>query len=147
MKKHYLNPQALFHSPYFTHTVAVSGAKRLVYVAGQVSYDRSGQVVGRGDMRAQTEQVFESLSHNLKAAGAGWGDVVKINGYMVGINPQRLTEYRETRTRYLVPGKLPASTLVGVASLVHPDLLLEVEVIAALAEAGKKAKPKKKKKR
>jgi enamine deaminase RidA (YjgF/YER057c/UK114 family) len=144
MKKDYLNPKALFHSPYFTHTVAVSGARKLVYVAGQVGYDKNGQVVAPGDMRAQTEQIFESLTHNLKAAGAGWGDVVKINGYMVGISPRRLTDYRETRARYLVPGKLPASTLVGVASLVHPDLLLEVEVVAALADSGKKARQKKK---
>ena len=132
MKKDYLNPKAVFQSPYFTHTVAVTGAQKLVYLAGQVSYDKNGQVVAPGDMRAQTEQIFESLTHHLKAAGAGWGDVVKINGYMVGISPQRLTEYREARTRYLVPGKLPASTLVGVASLVHPDLLLEVEVVAVL---------------
>jgi enamine deaminase RidA (YjgF/YER057c/UK114 family) len=144
MKKDYLNPKALFASPYFTHTVAVSGARKLVYVAGQVSYDKNGQVVAPGDMRAQTEQIFESLTHNLKAAGAGWGDVVKINGYMVGINPQRLAEYRETRTRYLIARKLPASTLVGVASLVHPDLLLEVEVVAAVGNPGKKTKQKKK---
>ena len=144
MRKDYLNPKEVFRSPYFTHTVAVSGATKLVFIAGQVSYDKNGQVAARGDMRAQTEQIFESLTHNLKAAGAGWGDVLKINGYMVGITPQRLAEYRDTRTRYLVPGKLPASTLVGVASLVHPDLLLEVEVVAALAGSEKKARQKKK---
>jgi enamine deaminase RidA (YjgF/YER057c/UK114 family) len=143
VKKDYLNPKAVFHSPYFTHTVAVSGAQKLVFVAGQVSYDASGKVVAPGDMRAQTEQVFESLTHNLKAAGAGWGDVVKINGYMVGLNPERLTQYRDARTRYLVPGKLPASTLVGVERLVHDDLLLEVEVIAAVAGSRKKTVRKK----
>jgi len=132
MKKDYLNPETLFQSPYFTHTVAVSGAQKLVYVSGQVSYDRSGKVVAPGDMRAQTEQVFESLTANLTAAGAGWADVVKLNGYMVGMNAERVTQYREVRTRYLVKGSLPASTLVGVDKLVHDDLLLEVEVIAAV---------------
>jgi enamine deaminase RidA (YjgF/YER057c/UK114 family) len=144
MKKDFLNPKAVFQSPYFTHTVAVSGAQKLVFVAGQVSYDANGKVVAPGDMRAQTEQVFESLTHNLKAAGAGWGDVVKINGYMVGLNPERLTQYRDARTRYLVPGRLPASTLVGVERLVHDDLLLEVEVIAAVAGSRKKTVRKKK---
>jgi len=139
MKKDYLNPRALFKSPYFTHSVAVSGARKLVYVAGQVSYDKDGRVVGRGDMRAQAEQVFESLTHNLKAAGAGWDDVVKINGYMVNLNPADVNAYRDVRTRYLEPGALPASTLVGVHKLVHDDLLLEVEVIAALG-AGKAKK-------
>jgi enamine deaminase RidA (YjgF/YER057c/UK114 family) len=145
MKKEYLNPKALFESPYFTHTVAVSSARKLVYVSGQVSYDKSGRVVGRGDMRAQTEQVFESIGHNLKAAGAGWADVVKLNGYMVGMTAERVGQYRDVRTRYLAPGKLPASTLVGVERLVHDDLLLEVEVVAALAAGRRRASPRKKK--
>jgi enamine deaminase RidA (YjgF/YER057c/UK114 family) len=138
MRKDYLNPKQVFRSPYFTHTVAVTGPAKLVYVSGQVSYDKDGNVVGRGDMRAQTEQIFESLTHNLRAAGAGWSDVVKLNGYMVKTTPESITAYREVRTRYLDPKHLPASTLVGVERLVHDDLLLEVEVIAAVAPKAKK---------
>ena len=132
MGKQYLNPKEVFRSPHFTHTVAVEGAAKLVYVSGQVSYDRDGFVVGKDDMRAQAEQVFKSLTHNLKAAGAGWGDVVKLNGYMVNLNGESVNQYREVRSRYLDPKQLPASTLVGVERLVHDDLLLEVEVIAAV---------------
>jgi enamine deaminase RidA (YjgF/YER057c/UK114 family) len=144
MKTDYLNPKGLFESPFFTHTVAVSGAAKLVYVSGQVSYDQNGAVVGKGDMRAQSEQVFASLTRNLKAAGAGWSDVVKLNGYMVGMTPDAVKAYREVRTRFLDAKKLPASTLVGVTRLVHEDLLLEVEVVAALGAkpAAKKAKQK-----
>jgi len=144
MKTEYLNPRELFEPRFFTHTVAVSGAAKLVYVSGQVSYDRTGAVVGKGDMRAQSEQVFESLTRNLRAAGATWRDVIKVNGYMVGMTPEAVTAYREVRTRFLDPKKMPASTLVGVDRLVHPDLLLEVEVIAAL---GAKPVATKKKKR
>ena len=121
--------------------VAVEGAGALVFVSGQVSYDRDGVVVGKGDMRAQAEQVFASLAHGLKAAGASWRDVVKMNGYMVGLTPERLNLYREVRSRHLDPRAMPASTLVGVERLVHEDLLLEVEVVAALGVPGK---PKKK---
>jgi enamine deaminase RidA (YjgF/YER057c/UK114 family) len=144
MKTDYLNPKGLFESPFFTHTVAVSGAAKLVYVSGQVSYDQNGAVVGQGDMRAQSEQVFASLTRNLKAAGATWSDVVKLNGYMVGMTPDAVKAYREVRTRFLDAKKLPASTLVGVTRLVHEDLLLEVEVVAALGAkpAAKKAKKK-----
>jgi len=145
MKVDRLNPKGLFESPFFTHTVAVSGAAKLVYVSGQVSYDDQGAVVGRGDMRVQTEQVFASLTRNLKAAGATWGDVIKVNGYMVGMTPEAIAAYREGRARFVK--KLPASTLVGVTSLVHPDLLLEVEVIAALGAKPAAKKPKRKKKR
>jgi enamine deaminase RidA (YjgF/YER057c/UK114 family) len=146
MRKQYLNPKELFDPRFFTHTVAVAGPAKLVWVSGQVSYDRDGHVIGAGDMRAQAEQVFRSLSHNLKAAGATWADVVKINGYMVNLNPDDVNIYREVRNRFLDPKKLPASTLVGVTRLVHEDLLLEVEVLAAVADkapaAGKKGRAK-----
>ena len=145
MRKQYLNPKELFHSSFFTHTVAVSGPAKLVYVSGQVSYDRDGFVIGKDDMRAQAEQVFKSLTHNLRTAGATWSDVVKLNGYLVKMNHESVNLYREVRSRYLDPKRMPASTLVGVKRLVHEDLLLEVEVIAMVAEseAPKKAKKKK----
>lgn len=142
MKVEYLNPKGLFESPFFTHTVAASGVQKLVYVSGQVSYDAKGAVV-KGDMREQSEQVFESVTRNLKAAGASWSDVIKMNGYMVGMNPDRVNTYREVRTRYVDAERLPASTLVGVERLVHDDLLLEVEVIAALGTKPRKAARKK----
>jgi enamine deaminase RidA (YjgF/YER057c/UK114 family) len=140
MKRRNLNPKALFDPRFFTHTVAVEGAATLVFVSGQVSYDRDGIVVGKGDMRVQAEQVFASLANNLKAAGATWLDVVKMNGYMVGMKPDSVNQYREVRARYLDPAAMPASTLVGVERLVHDDLLLEVEVIAALPAARKTTK-------
>ena len=136
MKKQLLNPNALFDPKFFTHTVAVTGPLKLVYVSGQVSYDRDGIVVGAGDFRAQCEQVFKSLAHNLKAAGAAWRDVVKVNGYMVDPNPDDVATYREVRSKYFERDAMPASTLVGVTQLVHEDLRLEVEVVAAVAEAA-----------
>ena len=147
MSRQYLNPRELFDPRFFTHAVSVAGPVKLVFVAGQVSYDRDGYPVGRDDMRAQAEQVFKSLNHALRAAGAGWGDVVKMNGYMVRMSPDAVNVYREVRARYLDPKKLPASTLVGVERLVHDDLLLEVEVIAAVAAAAKPAPKKKPQKR
>ena len=145
MRKQYLNPKEIFHSPFFTHTITVSGPAKIVYVSGQVSYDRDGRVIGKDDMRAQAEQVFKCLTQNLKAAGATWSDVVKLNGYMVKLNADAVKQYREVRSRYLDAKCMPASTLVGVERLVHDDLLLEVEVIAAVGEQAVPRKTKKKK--
>jgi enamine deaminase RidA (YjgF/YER057c/UK114 family) len=145
MRKQYLNPKELFHSPFFTHTTTVSGPAKIIHVSGQVSYDRDGFVIGKDDMRAQAEQVFKCLTHNLKAAGATWSDVIKLNGYMVRMNPDSVNLYREVRSRYLDPKRMPASTLVGVQRLVHDDLLLEVEVTAAIEEKPAPGKAKKKK--
>jgi len=142
MRKQYLNPKELNTPRFYTHAVTVQGGGKIIHVSGQVSYDRDGVVFGKGDMRAQCEQVFKNLTHILRAAGAGWDDVVKMNGYMVGMHPEAVDMYRGVRSRYLKAGKLPASTLVGVERLVHDDLLLEVEIAAAVQE-----KPPAKKKR
>ena len=132
MNKQYANPKELNVPRFYTHAVSIEGVQKLVTISGQVSWDASGNVVGKGDMRAQSEQVFRNVTVALKAFGAGWDDVIKMNGYMVGMNAERVNVYREVRSRFLKQGALPASTLVGVEALVHPDLLLEVEVVAAL---------------
>lgn len=144
MKKEYRNPKELSKPDSYTHVVSVSGARKLAYVSGQVSYAADGSIVGKGDIRAQSEQVLKNVSAALKAAGAGWGDVVKLNAYMVGMNAEAVTAYREVRSRFLKSGQFPASTLVGVTRLVHDDLLLEVEVVAAIGSAWPAKRAKKK---
>ena len=134
MDRQYVNPKELGAAPrFYSHAVSIAGPAKLVYVSGQVSWGPDGQVVGAGDMRAQCEQVFKNLSNVLRAAGAGWNDVIKMNGYMVGINADNVAAYRDVRSGYLKAKQLPASTLVGVTSLVQPELLLEVEVVAAIS--------------
>ncbi len=140
MKKQVVNPAALGAPPrFYSHAVAIEGPAKLVYVSGQVSWGADGKVVGPGNMRVQCEQVFKNLTSVLRAAGAGWADVIKMNGYMVGMNAENVSAFREVRSGYLKPGALPASTLVGVTSLVQPELLLEVEVVAAIAPKKKKS--------
>jgi enamine deaminase RidA (YjgF/YER057c/UK114 family) len=145
MKKDYLNPKTLSKPGAYTHTVSVEGATKIVYVSGQVSYAPDGSIVGKGDIRAQSEQVFKNVTEALKAGGATWSDVVKLNGYMVDMSADAVAAYREVRARFLKPGQLPASTLVGVTRLVQEELLLEVEAIAALGGRKTAAKASKKK--
>ena len=147
MNKQYLNPKELGAAPkFYSHAVSLAGQAKLVYVSGQVSWGPDGRVVGAGDMRAQCEQVFKNVTTVLAAAGAGWGDIVKMNSYMVNLNAENVAMFRETRSGYLKRGQMPASTLVGVTSLVQPELLLEVEVVAAVGASAARAKPKSKKK-
>ena len=128
MKKDYLNPKSLSKPGAHTHVVSAEGAVRLVYVSGQIAFAQDGT----------------NVTHALEAAGAQWSDVVKLNGYMVDMSPEAVAAYREVRAQFLKPGQLPASTLVGVTRLVHEDLLLEVEAVAALGAAKPRAKAKKK---
>ena len=101
----------------------------LMFVSGIVSVDGDGNVVGRGDAVAQTRQIFANMKRILEAEGAGFGDVLKVTVYMrniedrPAINPVREEVFGETR---------PASTLVEVAKLVHPDLLVEIEAVVGI---------------
>src|SRR5438445_11104623 len=84
MNKQYSNPKELGTAPkFYSHAGSLAGQAKLVYVSGQVSWGPDGRVVGAGDMRAQCEQVFKNVTAVLAAAGAGWGDIVKMNTYMV----------------------------------------------------------------
>ena len=126
-----LNPETLSRPVGYSHVVEAR-AGRLVFISGQVAFDQQGNLVGAGDMAAQAEQVFENLKAALAAAGAGFGDVVKLTFFIVDM--ARMPAVREVRNRYLDPAHIPASTAVEVKSLVRPELLIEIEAIAALAE-------------
>ncbi|MBK8560440.1 RidA family protein [Candidatus Amarobacter glycogenicus] len=115
----------------YSHVVSTSGG-RTIYVAGQIAMDKDGSVVGVGDLRAQTTQVFENVKAALAAAGATLSDVVKQNTYIVNLNAEALPVIREVRGQYFPAENPPASTLVGVTALAFADLLIEVEVIAVV---------------
>jgi reactive intermediate/imine deaminase len=124
------NPPTLSKPTGYTHVVEVSGAAKMVYVSGQIAFDAQGNVVGAGDMKAQAEQVFKNLDAALTAAGAKFSDIVKMNTYITDMD--KAPAVREVRARYF-GDTTPASTFVKVAGLVRPELMLEIEVIAAVA--------------
>jgi reactive intermediate/imine deaminase len=111
---------------------ATVGTGRLVYVAGQVAMDPSGNLVGRGDFRAQAEQTFENLKAALAASGAIFDNVVKLNIYFVDI--KQAPVFREVRDKYINVTHPPVSTAVEVRRLVREDWLLEIEAIAVVPE-------------
>ena len=127
----FTNPPGLSKPNGFSHVVEVPAGSTL-YVAGQVARDQDGKVVGRGDMRAQTEQVFRNIRTALEAQGASLADVVELTCYIRDMS--QLAAYREVRERVLGNLPRPASTLVGVNALSSDDFLLEVDVIAKYVE-------------
>jgi 3-hydroxyisobutyrate dehydrogenase len=114
----------------YSHAVRVEAGDAVwIYVSGQIAFDADGQLVGRGDLRAQTEQVFENLARVLEANGASFEDVVKLQTFFTTLDD--LAGSREVRGRYL-PTEPPASTAVQVAALVVPDALIEVDLVAVV---------------
>ena len=130
MEKQFINPKALFNPPGFTQVVTVQGGK-MIFISGQVAFNAKTELVGKGNLEEQTIQVFENLKAALSSAGATFHDVVKLNYYVTGLKPENVQVIREIRNRYLSAENPPASTLVGVSTLVNPDLLIEIEAIAA----------------
>jgi 2-iminobutanoate/2-iminopropanoate deaminase len=102
---------------------------QLLYISGQVARDTNGNVVGTGDMRTQARAVFQNLRQVLQAAGGDLKDLMKITTYITNI--EHFPALAEVRSE-VFQGELPASTLIVVKSLFHPDFLIEVEGIAAI---------------
>jgi 2-iminobutanoate/2-iminopropanoate deaminase len=123
------NPAPLSKPTGYTHVVEVTGPAKTVYIAGQIAFDKDGAIVGAGDMKAQAEQVFKNLQAALDAAGAKFSDVVKMNTFITDMS--KAPAVREVRARYFGE-TTPASTLVQVAALARPELMLEIEVIAVV---------------
>ena len=114
----------------YSHAVRVeTNDGAWIYVSGQVALDEHGELVGADDLAAQTEQVFENLVRVLRANGATFDDVVKIQTYVTTI--EGLAESRDVRVRYL-PEEPPASTAVRIAELLLPGALIEVDVVAVV---------------
>lgn len=102
---------------------------RLVYISGQVAWDADGNIVGQGDIRAQALQVFQNLRRVLQAAGGDLDHLLKITTYITNID--HFPAVVEARSSVFA-GQLPASTLIVVQGLFHPDFLIEVEGVAAI---------------
>jgi enamine deaminase RidA (YjgF/YER057c/UK114 family) len=133
MHTQFLNPPTLCPTVGWTHVVTATGGKT-VYISGQVGVNERGEVVGKGDLRAQTERTFENVKQALAAVGAAFRDVVKTNLYVVGLKPEHVPLLREVRSRYVSVERPPASTLVGVAALVGADWLIEIEAVAIIPD-------------
>jgi enamine deaminase RidA (YjgF/YER057c/UK114 family) len=132
MSKEIFSPATLPPPVGYSHIAKVNSGT-LVYVAGQVSSDASGKLVGEGDFEAQAEQVFKNLKFALKAAGATMADIIKLNVYLVAeIGQDGVPKLRAIRDRHVNTTKPPASTLVFVSRLARPGWLIEIEAIAAI---------------
>jgi reactive intermediate/imine deaminase len=122
-----INPPSLPTVPGYSQVVTVTGGD-LIFIAGQVSLDASGAVVGAGDFAAQARQTFQNLMGALAAAGASATSVIKLTTFVTDMS--QLATFRAVRDQFLDPAHLPASTLVQVSRLFRPEFLIEIEAIA-----------------
>ena len=111
----------------YSHVVVVE-ARKTIFVSGQLARDGKGEVVGKGDMRAQIRQTGENIKAALAAAGATLDDIVNTNTYVTNI--EEFFKHTDVRMEYF--GAMPTSTTIEVSKLAHPDLMVEIEVVAVI---------------
>jgi enamine deaminase RidA (YjgF/YER057c/UK114 family) len=128
MERTYLEPHGLAAPPEpYSHAIRCGDT---LYIAGQVAFDEQNQVVGVGDPRRQAEQVWRNIGLAVEAAGGKLADVVKITIFLKDV--RHATAEISVRERLFEPGRFPVCTLVQVANLGLPDLLMEVDAVAVL---------------
>ena len=115
----------------FSQGIEVRGSERVLYCAGQTSVDANGAPLHAGDMAAQVAQALDNLETVLSQAGFKLSNVVRMNYY-----PRDVAAFIAAAPTFAprldAAGCRPASTLLGVASLFHPDILVEIEATAVV---------------
>jgi 2-iminobutanoate/2-iminopropanoate deaminase len=101
-----------------------AGGGSLIYISGQVAWDAKGNIVGKGDIRAQARQAFENIKRLYAEAGATLDDIIKLNVYITTL--ENRLPVLEVRREYLGQHNPPSTTVV-VTSLVEPELLIEID--------------------
>jgi len=129
----YINPRSLHQNPAFTNVITVTGPVRTIYVGGQNAVDTSGAIVGKGDFKAQSEQIMKNIQAALAAGGAQLEHVVKLNIYVVQGQPLQEGFAAFQRVWGDRPNP-PAISVLFVAGLAHPDFLAEIDAIAVVPE-------------
>jgi enamine deaminase RidA (YjgF/YER057c/UK114 family) len=129
----HLNPDNMHKNPAFTNVIVVTGNVKTIYIGGQDAVDASGNIIGKGNVKEQTEQVFKNLQAALEAGGAGLEHVIKWTIYIVQGQPLPSAFEVFQRVWGQRPNP-PAISVMFVSGLANPDFLVELEAVAVVPQ-------------
>lgn len=130
----HINPDGLSKNPAFSQVVVTQGNGRTVYVGGQDAVNAQGEIVGKGNIAEQTEQVMKNLQTALSACGATFDNLVKLSIYIV--QGQDLSSGFQVSQKFFADlKKPPVISVLVVAGLANPDFLVEIDATAFISEA------------
>jgi enamine deaminase RidA (YjgF/YER057c/UK114 family) len=135
--RRFSHPSAVGAEPgAWSHAVSIdlASVSRLVFIAGQTALNENGDFSDAGDLRQQFDRVYDNIEHVLAANGATFADVVAYRTFLAKqVEAGHFRRLRNERHRRLYPdGDAPPNTLVVCDRLAEPEILLEIEVIAAV---------------
>ena len=119
----------VYDTPSYSQAIKVTGAQTILFLAGQVPYAPDGTVNHIGDFKGQARECFACIKKLVEGAGGTVKNVVKLNTYILDV--ENRPAYREARKEVFGDHE-PASTMVQISALAHPDYLIEIEAIAVL---------------
>lgn len=118
-------------SGHFSRATTVEARGKLVFISGMTAHRPDGSVAGVGDIEAQTRQVCENVKAAVEAAGGTLDDICRVDVFVR--NMEHFEAIHKVRREYFSP-PLPASTMVEVTKMTHPDYLIEISAIAVLED-------------
>lgn len=128
-----INPDGLHKNPAFSQAVTTSGPGKTIYIGGQNAVNAGGEIIGKGDLSAQTVQAMQNMQTALAACGAGWKDVVQLTIYIV--QGQNILEGFQASQQFTeLFANPPAISGLFVAGLANPDFLVEISAIAFIPQ-------------
>lgn len=139
MEKHtkgevvYISPEGLHKNPAYSQLVVTKGPLKTIYVGGQNATNKEGQIIGKGDIKAQAVQTLNNVKIALTAGGASLSNVIKWNVYIVEGQDARVAFQALQEDLKEMPHP-PIITGVYVAALARPDFLLEIDAVAVVPE-------------
>jgi enamine deaminase RidA (YjgF/YER057c/UK114 family) len=129
----HINPETLHFNPAFSQVVTVSGPVRTVYVGAQTAVDREGEIVGKGDIAAQTEQALRNIQTCLDAAGAETSDVIQLTMFVAQGSDLQSAFAAVLRWWGNRPNP-PLNNVVHVAGLHPPAFMISIGAVAVVPE-------------
>ncbi len=129
MPREIVNPMQIHPPPGYSHIAKATGTG-LAFVAGQAAIDKDFNLVGVGDLEAQTRQVMANLQHCLDELGATWEDVVKATVFTT--QPGEYETIGRAMTEGMGGAEPPAQVIAGVSGLALPELLIEIELVVSV---------------
>lgn len=119
----------VYDPPGYSQGIKVTSPQTILFLAGQVAYDKDGSPKHRGDFTAQAREVFGAIQKLVEAGGGTLDNVVKITTFVTDVRHR--PEFRTVRDEFF-GAKGPASTMIEVSKLAHPDYMVEIEAIAVI---------------
>ena len=116
---------------HFSHATTIEARGKLVFISGMTAHQPDGTVAGVGNIEAQTRQVCENVKAAVEAAGGAMDDICRVDVFVR--NMEHFDAIHRVRREYFSP-PLPASTMVEVTKMTHPDYLIEISAIAVLED-------------